>query len=151
MKTLPSLFVMLLAFQFVFAQKESRDEFLFAVIEFHKTNTDQNEIKIVAAEVIPKKLKRPSKSENHLKNSDDYITVHITNDRGTILDEIIVKDPFIGHFEYSDEDENLARIEVPLKTNTLGLRRHLSPEANHLKIYQTSKLKSNASKTFKFR
>ena len=136
---------------FSMAQEESRNEFLFAVVEFSLDSSWNEKINIAQSAVLSGSLKRPTKEQPKLKNQVNSISIHITDEVGNILDEVFVPDPYVGRYEYVGEDGKLARHITRLEKNAMVVRRPITSNATHLKITRQGYTRNNISTSIKFR
>lgn len=133
-------------------QNGQNDQFLFAIVELHQLeNSKDYTVELKKAQVINSKLRIPTKSDKITSRSNDYVKFRITDDAQTVLDEVIIDDPFNVSYEYVDEDGNLKRALVPQKSRSILIRRPISDAATSLSVQPIGTKRSNQSLDYKFR
>jgi hypothetical protein len=135
------------------AQKiPSSDQFLYAVVELHQTeNSSGYEVELKTAQVVFKKLRLPTRSEELIAGNNNYVKFQITDAAQNPLDEIIISDPFNVSYEYVDEEGNFKHTKVAQKTRSILIRRPITSSATNLMVQSGGTKRSNQSFNHKFR
>lgn len=132
--------------------QEANDEFLFAIVEIVKTDqSEQYDVDIKLARVIPKRIKIPTRSDRVTGLSINSMSFEITDDQNRILDNVIIQNPLMESREYVNEDGKLARKSIQRTSRSILIRRPISKQATHLSVKQNSAIRSSNPVILKFR
>ncbi len=142
-----------LAVQSVFGQtSEAHSEFLYAIVEVYKTDVVGNyAIDIKLTNVVEKKLKTPTRTDQISTFDANYVSFQITDDQQNILDELAFKDPFKINYEYVNEEGKLDHVIVDTDMRSYIIRRPIPSTATQLKVTPHTAIRTQASITKKFR
>ena len=131
---------------------KAQEEFLYAVVELHKTDLPgQYAVDIQLTNVVEARLKKPSKSVRIQPFDVNYVSFQITDDNDNILDEINFKDPFKIRYEYVNEQGLLDHAVIDTDMRSYVVRRPITKSATQLRVVPHSAIRNQNSVTKKFR